>query len=94
MSLIKKTLKNQPKLKESCNTALNKTNVSVVSMNKSKEREDKIKDALRSSPHGAWVREVSRKTGIDKITVSRYLESMGNEIEFEYFGRNKVFRLK
>ena len=59
-----------------------------------KDKADKIKQALKSAPHGLWVREVSRKTGIDKSTVSRYLEAMGAEIEFEYLGRNKVFRLK
>jgi len=58
------------------------------------EKVEKIKTALRSSRFGLWVREVARRTGLDKSTCSRYLEQMGDEIEFEYLGRNKVFRLK
>ena len=58
------------------------------------DKAEKIKSALRGSRFGLWVREVSRRTGLDKSTCSRYLESMGSEIEFEWAGRNKVFRLK
>lgn len=59
-----------------------------------KDKSDKILGALRGSSHGLWVREVSRRTGIDKSTCSRYLEAMGSEIEFEWLGRNKLYRLK
>ena len=58
------------------------------------EKAAKIKSALRGAPRGLWVREVARQTGLDKSTCSRYLEAMGQEIEFEYIGRNKVYRLK
>ena len=58
------------------------------------DKEERIKSALRGSRFGLWVREVARKTGLDKSTCSRYLEAMGGEIEFEYLGRNKVYRLR
>jgi predicted transcriptional regulator len=42
----------------------------------------KIRSALRENPQGIWVREISRKTGLDKSTVSIYLSKhMKKEIE-------------
>ena len=60
------------------------------------EKAAKIKSALRGAPRGLWVREVARQTGLDKSTCSRHLEALVNagEIEFEWLGRNKVYRLK
>lgn len=52
-----------------------------------------IRRALKGSG-GLWVREIARRTGLDKSTCSRYLEVMGEKIEFEYWGRNKICRLK
>ncbi|HLC93199.1 MAG TPA: helix-turn-helix domain-containing protein [archaeon] len=58
------------------------------------DKEDKIRSALKASNFGLWVREVARRTGLDKSTCSRCLEGMGAEIEFEWLGRNKVYRLR
>jgi len=65
-----------------------------ITMKNTKDREDKIMKALSTAPHGLWVREIARKAGIDKSTASRHLEAMGEKIEFEFLGRNKVFRLR
>jgi predicted transcriptional regulator len=41
-----------------------------------------IRKVLRKNPQGLWVREIARKTGLDKSTVSIYLAKyMENEIE-------------
>ncbi|MCR4335603.1 MAG: helix-turn-helix domain-containing protein [archaeon] len=53
----------------------------------------KLKKILKENPHGLWVREIARKTGIDKATASRYLSFM-EEVEFVFMGRNKIYRLK
>ncbi len=59
-----------------------------------KDKRERIKKALHENPKGLWVREVARNAKLDKSTVSRYLNAMGEEIEFTWLGRNKVFRLK
>ena len=42
----------------------------------------KIRSFLEKNPQGVWIREISRKTGLDKSTVSIYLSKhMQNEIE-------------
>ena len=49
------------------------------------EKIELIRKVLRKNPKGLWVREISRKTGIDKSTVSIYLAThMQNEIEDTY----------
>jgi len=49
------------------------------------EKIELIRKILRKHPKGLWVREMSRKTGIDKSTVSIYLAThMQNEIEDTY----------
>lgn len=63
-------------------------------MNAKEDKLEKIRKVLKESPNGIWIREISRKSGLDKSTISRYLVAMGEEIEFEFFGRNKVYRLK
>lgn len=35
----------------------------------------KIKRILKKNPQGLWVREIARKTKLDKTTVSRYLNT-------------------
>ena len=59
-----------------------------------KSKTDKIKKTLEENPNGLWVREIARKSGLDKSTVSRYLVVMNEEIDFSWIGRNKVFKLK
>jgi DNA invertase Pin-like site-specific DNA recombinase len=60
---------------------------------------DKIRKVLAKNPQGLWVREIARRTGLDKSTVSIYLRKyMRNEVE-EGFpkikgGLVKVFKLK
>jgi predicted transcriptional regulator with HTH domain len=49
---------------------------------------------LKKNPSGAWVREIARRTGLDKSTVSRCLTSMNNQTEFYSVGPCKMIRLK
>lgn len=63
-------------------------------MNNKKNKEEKIRKVLKESSNGIWIREITRKTGLDKSTVSRYLVAMHEDLDFEFFGRNKVYRLK
>ena len=64
----------------------------------SKNHEDKTKKilkVLRDTPEGSWIRELARKSNLDKSTVSRYAEKeLSDKVEWSYFGRNKVLRLK
>jgi DNA-binding Lrp family transcriptional regulator len=64
----------------------------------SKKQEDKTKKilkVLRDNPEGLWIRELARKSNLDKSTVSRYAEKeLADKVEWSYFGRNKVLRLK
>jgi DNA invertase Pin-like site-specific DNA recombinase len=46
------------------------------------EKIKKIRNVLKRHSNGLWVREIARKTNIDKSTVSIYLAKyMKNEIE-------------
>jgi len=59
----------------------------------------KIRNVLKKHSNGLWVREIARKTNIDKSTVSIYLAKyMKNEIEDTYphvkSDMIKVVRLK
>ena len=64
----------------------------------SKNKDDKTKKiikVLRDNPEGLWVRELARKANLDKSTVSRHTEKeLADKVEWSYFGRNKVLRLK
>lgn len=49
------------------------------------EKVKSIRKVLKVNPKGLWIREISRKTGLDKSTVSRYLAGyMRGEIEDAY----------
>jgi len=56
----------------------------------------KIKEILKKHPQGLWIRELSRKSNIDKSTISRYISIyMKNEIETNKIGNLiKIVRLK
>lgn len=54
-----------------------------------------ILSLLEDNPQGLWAREISRKAGISKSTVSRYLNSyLAEQVEEEWMGRNRVFKKK
>jgi len=57
-----------------------------------------IRETLIKNSEGLWVREIARKTGLDKSLVSRYLaEYMDGEIEKIYSvkgGLIKIVKLK
>jgi DNA invertase Pin-like site-specific DNA recombinase len=57
-----------------------------------------IKNVLKRNKNGLWVREIARKTGLDKSTVSLYLSKyLKNEIKEIYpskKGLMKIVRLK
>lgn len=57
---------------------------------------NKIKKILKENPQGLWVREIARKTNLDKSTVSIYLAKyMKNEVEVTSIsGLVKIYRLK
>jgi transposase len=47
-----------------------------------KNKIKKIRKELAKNPGGLWTREISRRTGVSKSTVNRYLHRfMGDEIE-------------
>lgn len=49
-----------------------------------------IRQVLKRHTEGLWVREIARKAGLDRSTVSRYLhEHMLVEVDSNYYGRNK-----
>ncbi len=49
------------------------------------EKIELIRKALRKNSQGLWIREISRRTGLDKSTVSMYLAKyMQHEIEDAY----------
>lgn len=53
-----------------------------------------IKEVLIRNPEGLWIREIARKTGLDKSLVSRYLaEHMQNEIEEVYSVKGKLIKI-
>ena len=56
----------------------------------------KIKDVLRKNTQGLWVREIARKSGLDKSTVSIYLSRyMKGEVEvLSISGLVKIYKLK
>ena len=57
---------------------------------------EKIRKILKKYPKGLWIRELARKSSIDKSTTSRYISIyMKNEIEIENMGDLiKIVRLK
>jgi len=59
-----------------------------------KEKEEKILSVLKENPNGVWIREISRKTGLDKSTISRHAGKMRDKIEFRFMGRNKILKIK
>jgi predicted transcriptional regulator len=58
----------------------------------------KIRKVLSENPRGLWIREIARKSGLDKSTVSIYLSKhMENDVEEIYSidgGLIKIVRLK
>ena len=61
-----------------------------------KEKVERIKKVLRENPQGLWVREIARKAGLDKSTVSIYLSRyMKEEVEaMSISGLVKIYKLK
>lgn len=60
------------------------------------EKIKKIRETLKKYPEGLWIRELARKSGIDKSAVSRYLTLyMKNEVRIKKIGNLiKIVRLK
>lgn len=55
----------------------------------------KIEKILRQNPKGLWVREISRKTGLDKSTVSIYLNKhLKQKITVKKLGNLNLIQLK
>lgn len=61
-----------------------------------KEKKEKIRKILRKTPEGLWVREIARKSGLDKSTVSIYLSKyMKSEVEvLSISGLVKIYKLR
>ena len=59
------------------------------------EKIKKIKKILKKYSNGLWIRELSRKSGVDKSAVSRYLSGyLKNEVDVKILGVIKIVRLK
>jgi len=60
------------------------------------EKIRKIKKVLAENLQGLWVREIARKSGLDKSTVSIYLSKyMKNEVEvISISGLVKIYKLR
>jgi len=57
----------------------------------------KIIQVLKQNPKGLWIRELARKTSIDKSTISRYVRKyLRKEVEeiYDVGGLIKLVRLK
>jgi len=56
----------------------------------------KIRSVLKNNPQGLWVREIARRAGLDKSTVSIYLSSyMREDVEvLSISGLVKIYKLK
>lgn len=52
--------------------------------------------ALRTSPHGSWVRDIAKKTGLKKSTVAHYLkEHLKDQVEVVHDSKHiKIIKLK
>jgi len=52
--------------------------------------------ALRTSPHGSWVRDIAKKTGLKKSTVAHYLkEHLSDKVEVVHDSKHiKIIKLK
>ena len=63
---------------------------------KDKIKIGKIRKILEKNPQGLWVREIARKTGLDKSTVSIYLSKyMRNDVDIvSISGLVKIYKLK
>ena len=50
-----------------------------------------IREKLAEFPEGLWVRELARRTELDKSTVSRYLATyLAGEVGFRWVGPSKM----
>lgn len=59
------------------------------------EKIKRIEKILKQNPRGLWIREISRKTGIDKSTVSIYLRKhIRLEVETKKMGNLKLASIK
>ena len=61
-----------------------------------KNKIQKIREVLIKNPQGSWVREIARKSGLDKSTVSIYLSRyLKNKVRvISISGLVKIFRWK
>lgn len=52
--------------------------------------------ALRTSPHGSWVRDIAKKTGLKKSTVSHYINKhLKDKVEVVHDSKHiKLIKLK
>lgn len=58
------------------------------------EKIEKIKKILKQNPNGLWVREIARKTNLDKSTVSIYLNKhLKDKIKTKKIGNMKLVQI-
>lgn len=54
-----------------------------------------IEKVLKQNPDGVWVREIARKTGLDKSTISIYIKkNMKDKIKTKKMGNMKLVQIK
>jgi len=77
---------------------INKTFVLFIMPRKSGpdiKKVERIRKILKKYSNGLWIRELARKSNIDKSAISRYISIyMKDEIEVEILGVIKIVRLK
>ena len=54
---------------------------------------DKIKEIVKKKPRGVTIKEISKKIGVNRNVVAKYLDvlQIEGEVEVETFGRSKVY---
>lgn len=64
-------------------------------MDKLGEELDRVKIILTGNPRGMTISEVSKKIGVNRNSVAKYLEIMrtSGDVEMKIFGRSKIFML-
>lgn len=54
---------------------------------------DKIKEIIKKKPRGVTIKEISKKIGVNRNVVAKYLDvlQIEGEVEVETYGRSKVY---
>lgn len=60
-----------------------------------KNKINQIINILKKNPQGLWIRELSRRSNLDKSTVSNYVNKhLKDKLEVKQYGNMKFVKLK